>query len=239
MLAERGWENLGPFLEEGEIEALRAALAGWSERARPNAYGLLHHNLWWELPAFEALVREGRLARRVQDLLGVSRVQLFQDNLVCKLPGNPTEIQWHQDFSYWPLDRPLGLTTWLGLDDADAENGAMCFVPGSHRWGERTPADFIRGSGQPPIPGLLPLDPEAHPQELALARAGELLVHHPLVWHRSGPNLSQRPRRAWTVTWVLPEVRWRKAHAPHPYNWSLGPEEGSAVVGEGFPVFGV
>ncbi len=237
-LDERGWANLGPLLEPGELAGLRAALDGWARDATPSAYGLLHNNLWLVLPAFAALVRDGRIAGRVQRLLGVDSVQLFQDNLVWKLPGNPTEIQWHQDFSYWPLDRPAGLTTWLALDDADEERGAMAFVPGSHRWGERAPADFIRGTGQPSNPNLLPLDPDGRAVEPALARAGELIVHHPLVWHRSGPNRSAQPRRAWTATWVLPEVRWATEHAPHPFLWSLRPADGAPLQGPTFPVLG-
>ncbi len=232
---------MGTLLDAEELAALRGELEAWAQTAPVSGYGLLYHNLWRALPGFRRLVEDGRIAARVRAVLGQAGrggVVFFQDNLVCKLPGNPTEIQWHQDFSYWPLDRPLGLTTWLALDDADAPNGAMELVPGSHLEGERAPADFIRGSGQPAIPGLPPMAPEGRARAIQAARAGELCFHHPLVWHRSGGNATARPRRAWTVTWLLPEVRWSPAHAPHPYNWALQPEEGAAVRGELFPVFG-
>lgn len=234
----KGWERLGVVLEAGEVDELRQAIEAWAPTAPANEYGLLFNNLWCALPAFQRLVLDGRVAAQARAALGVEAVQLFQDNLVCKVPGNLTEIQWHQDYSYWPLDAPRGITTWLALDDADEENGALAYVPGSHLWGERAPADFIRGTGQPALPGLIPMDPEGRVTALGIARAGELLVHHPLVWHRSGPNRSARPRRAWTATWIVPGTRWALGHAPHPYTWSLRPQDGAVVEGELFPVFG-
>ena len=232
---QEGEVSLGLLIEAAELEALRIELDAWAKDAPVNAYGLLYHNLWQVLPGFRCLVENGRLAQSLMTLLQIPEIRLFQDNLVCKLPGNPTEIQWHQDYSYWPLDRPAGITAWLALDDTDAENGAMWHIPGSHHWGERAPTDFIQGSKQPLLPGLPPMDPEGRPRMLASAQAGELRVHHPLNWHRSGPNLSHRPRRAWTTTWILPEVCWAPAHAPHPYLWSLSPEQGKAL--SDFPTF--
>ena len=232
-----GWARLGVVLEPGELEALRAELDAWAPSAPTNAYGLLFHNLWWELPGFRRLVASGEIARKILDATNHNELVLFQDNLVCKLPGNPTEIQWHQDASYWPLSGWQGVTSWLCLDDADAVNGAMEHVPGSHRWGVRAPADFIRGAGQPDDSGLPPLEPEGRPRIVADARAGELLIHHPLLWHRSGPNQSSRPRRAWSVNWISPDLRWDLAHAPHPYTWALSPPDGGPVQGERFPRF--
>jgi len=235
--ARDGWSNLGPALGPSALEALRAELDAWAPGAPRNDYGLLYHNLWWVLPGFRALVEEGEIAARILDATGIDELLLFQDNLVCKLPGNPTEIQWHQDASYWPLSGWRGVTSWLCLDDADLDNGAMEHIPGSHGWGVRAPADFIRGAGQPVDPALPPLEPEGKPRITAHARAGELLIHHPLLWHRSGPNRGARPRRAWSVNWIAPDLRWDLGHAPHPYAWALRPPDGGPVEGERFPRF--
>jgi ectoine hydroxylase-related dioxygenase (phytanoyl-CoA dioxygenase family) len=235
MIPAEGFGSFGPLLEPKELEQLRGELDDWASTAVPNPYGLLHHNLWTVLPGFRRLVEDGRIATRVCDILDLDSVVFFQDNLVVKLPGNPTQIQWHQDYSYWPLDRPWGLTTWLALDPVDALNGGLRFVAGSHQWGERSPADFFEGSGQPALSGLAPLEPDQHPSVCPSVMPGELCFHHPLVWHCSGPNHRERPRRAWTATWVHPSVRWRPAHAPHPDVWRLGVQDGDMVRGPTFP----
>jgi ectoine hydroxylase-related dioxygenase (phytanoyl-CoA dioxygenase family) len=44
-------------------------------------------------------------------------------------------VQWHQDFSYWDRTGPMAhLTVHIALDDQTLENGALHWVPGSHRW---------------------------------------------------------------------------------------------------------
>lgn len=60
----------------------------------------------------------------------------------CKPPGSGKAVLWHQDGSYWPL-RPMDvLTLYLAVDAANASNGGMRVVPGSHRW----PLGVLRNS---------------------------------------------------------------------------------------------
>lgn len=234
---ERGFVSLGVVLEPAQVAALNEELDG---RALPTCeYGVLANQAWRWHRGFEALIRAGELARWARALLGTPEVVLFQDNLVWKPPGTRTPLEWHQDFSYWPLAAPAGLTFWLALDDADPENGCLHYLPGTHLEGERQPADFVRGVGQPAIPGLPPLDWERrqHQAVAAPARAGELWVHHPLTWHMSPLNCSSRQRRAWSLTWIAGDLRWDPGHAPHPFNYELGPRRGEAVQGSAFPRF--
>jgi ectoine hydroxylase-related dioxygenase (phytanoyl-CoA dioxygenase family) len=240
-LARQGFASLGQLLDPAAVAQLNAELdQRAAEGLEPCEYGILSNNAWEWHRGFEALIREGPLAAMASDLLGSPEVVLFQDNLVWKTPGTPTRLEWHQDYSYWPLSGPEGLTMWLALDDADPDNGCLHFLPGTHLLGERQPADFVRGAGQPPLPGLEPLDWERREHEAvgAPARAGELLVHHPFVWHMSPANHSTRHRRAWTLTWIRADVRWDPEHAPHPFNYQLLPERGAPVEGPRFPRFG-
>jgi ectoine hydroxylase-related dioxygenase (phytanoyl-CoA dioxygenase family) len=237
-LRERGYCALPPLVDAATLAALRADLDGLHLRdPATNAYGILRHNLWRELPAFRALLLGGALAEVARSLLGAREVVFFQDNLIWKPPGTSARLEWHQDFAYWPLDRPDGLTLWLALDDADEANGCLRYVPGTHLLGERAATDFVAGAGQPVSADLPPLDAAGCEGEAAPVRAGEALAHHPLTWHMSGPNSTPRPRRAWSLTWLSPEVRWAPAHAPHPYNYFLAPTDGAPVCGEAFPRF--
>ena len=236
-LAERGYASLGGVLDASAVAELNREL-GARDLAR-GEYGILANQAWTWHEGFAALVRGGRLAALARELLQTEEVVFFQDNLVWKPPGTTTRLEWHQDYSYWPLDAPRGVTLWLALDDADPENGCLHYLPGTHLEGERQPADFIRDAGQPPRSGLLPLDWEQREHEAvaAPARAGELLAHDPLVWHMSPVNRSALQRRAWSLTWISAEVRWAPDHAPHPFHYLLQPAPGARVEGPWFPRF--
>lgn len=248
-LRARGYCVLPPLVDAATLTALRADLEGLHLRdPATNAYGILRHNLWRDLPAFRALLLGGALAEVARALTGAQEIVFFQDNLIWKPPGTRARLEWHQDYAYWPLDRPDGLTLWLALDDADEANGCLRYVPGTHLLGERAPTDFVARaplpvSAQAVAADLPPLDAGDAEGEAAPVVAGGALAHHPLTWHMSGPNTTGsrttgRPRRAWSLTWLSPAVRWATGHAPHPYNYFLAPTDGAPVTGELFPRFG-
>jgi hypothetical protein len=229
----RGFVALGSVLEPATVAGLRRALDG-IDRA-PNPFGILRHNLWRSLGEFAAVL--GPLAGIARSALGVDEVVLFQDNLIWKPPGTTDEVRWHQDFAYWPLGSPDGVTLWIALDEATPANGCLEYVPGTHREGERSPTDFTAGSGQPGRDDLPPLDPSGRDVVAAPALPGEALLHHPLVWHRSPGNTTETDRRAFSLTWIGTGCRWDPDHAPHPYNFELRPRKGARVEGERFPRF--
>jgi ectoine hydroxylase-related dioxygenase (phytanoyl-CoA dioxygenase family) len=92
-------------------------------------------------------------------------------------------IKWHLDT---PIPEPHPLwamkanTIWL-LDDFTENNGATEVVPGTHKQLIRPKAD----------------DPMLEKQALkVIAKAGDVLVTHGLLWHRGGHNQSQHKRKA-------------------------------------------
>lgn len=91
------------------------------------------------------------------------------------------------------------LTLRLHLDDADASNGALRVLPGSHRFGRLSAA-------------------EIEEQRLKMAevvceaRAGDVLVIRPLLLHASSRATSDRPRR------VL-HVEYAGEPLPHGLKW--------------------
>lgn len=218
-------------------DAVREAFLAWvGERPATNHYGVLRNDVWRQVPALAGALDEA--AAFALALLDVDELVLFQDNVIYKPPGTTDRVEWHQDYAYWPLDRAGGTTLWIALDDADADNGCLHFLPGSHHAGERRATDFVRGTGQPARPDLPPLEVPADEAAVAMALAkGEVDAHHPLTWHFSPPNLSSRGRPAWSLTFLTPEVRWDPDHAPHPHNWRLNPEPGAALDPGVFPRF--
>ncbi|WP_425398990.1 phytanoyl-CoA dioxygenase family protein [Aeoliella sp.] len=114
-----------------------------------------------------------------------------------KLPGgHPTPP--HQDNHYFQLSPPQVVTMWLALDDIDEENGALRYVPGSHRMGRRPhQTTKVVGFSQ----GITNYGPDDHAEEqLVCMQAGDLVVHHGETIHRAEPNIaSNRQRRAFAM----------------------------------------
>lgn len=234
-LAEHGFARV-PAVAAGRLERLRGAIDGLCT-GRPGAHGHIVHDARRRSPELEAEIPA--LAAIARAALDCAELVLFQDHVIAKPPGTALEVRWHQDYAYWPLDAPAGLTLWVTCDDADDTSGCLRYLPGTHHLGERRASDFVAGAGQPGDAALPALEADDRAAEAiaAPALAGDALVHDPLVWHMSPPNRSPRWRRAWSLSFVRPEVRWAPRHCPHPFTASLGPRTGDPLDPARFPRF--
>lgn len=147
---------------------------------------------WLQNPVF------ARIAARVHP----GAVTLYRAVLFTKAPRIGSDTPWHQDAGrLWGLDHDPELQLWTALDDAPAAAGGLEVVPRSHLDGLVTP-----------LGGVIP-----NPDRVGIsvpAQAGDVVLLHNLVWHRTGPNTTEAVRRAFTVC-LLPAstrcVRTRKA----------------------------
>ncbi len=158
---------------------------------------------WLENPAFERVARAF-----IGDEIVIYRAMLFN-----KEARGGTDLPWHQDGgSFWGLSRDPELQIWTALDDAPAEAGCVEVVDGSHLGGLATP---LGGT----VPADVALRAGAEPRALPLpARAGEALLIHNYVWHRSGRNATGRPRRAFTTSYMSAATRcMRTRRAPRSF----------------------
>ena len=175
----------------------------------------------------------GQIAAHLMD---IDEVILFQDTVIWKPPSSLHRVQWHQDFSYWPLDKPNGITIWISLTNADSQNGCMSFLPHSHQWGECQPMIFTAEKASPKqcnLPRLQWEENENHKIDYPCP-SGFGAAMHPLNCHMSYANISNRDRLGWVISFVSPNVKWNPEHAVHPYNYLLDSQKGTALTGESF-----
>jgi ectoine hydroxylase-related dioxygenase (phytanoyl-CoA dioxygenase family) len=180
--------------------------------------------------AFEAQIRHATIARMAQQLLGESEsVQLFHDHIISKPAHHSSTIPWHQDYPFWPIDKPQALSCWIALDDANETTGSMHFMPEAHHEGEKPPVDFLNA---PWIWG------ERETQKVSTSlKAGDCVFHHCLAWHTSGPNQSTNPRRAFIMIMMDGSCRWDPAHSDwHPMNEHVCVEPGEHFNTDKFPI---
>ena len=151
------------------------------------------------------VVSAPRILDLVQDILGEELV-CWGSHLFAKLPGDGKEVPFHQDAIYWPLTPTRSVTLWLAIDDVDAGNAAMQFVPGSHLDGAIAHEDV--GLDGTRVLGRRALGMEARPERYVdELQAGQASLHSDLLLHGSEANTSDRRRAGFTIRFASASVR--------------------------------
>ena len=110
-------------------------------------------------------------------------------------PGSDAIGPYHQDNGYFCYQPAEALAFWIALDDVDAQNGGVVYARGSHRGGLLPhQALGIHGFSQQVAEAGEQL--QGYEEIVGVLPRGGCSVHHCLTAHRSGPNPTQRPRRA-------------------------------------------
>jgi len=147
-------------------------------------------------PLFLAWLQNPAFAPVVHAVVG-PEVAIYRATLFGKSAAGGTELPWHQDGgSFWGLDRDPELQIWTALDDAPIESGCVEVLDGSHLGGLASPL-----GGSIPRDVIDRRDADAHRLPVP-ARAGEALLIHNHLWHRSGVNTTGRPRRGFTTAYM-------------------------------------
>lgn len=171
-------------------------------------------------PLLDAVSRSAAMLAILRQLVG-PEILLFHSKLMMKAARDGSFTPWHQDFQYWQYEaqQPSQVNAMLFIDAADAANGALRFVDGSHRLGLLPPKRFASSSFSIGLDGDLDAYPEA---TLVDMTPGDVVFFGPLVIHGSGPNASDRDRRANTFAFDRPGNRL-KGELPIT-SWRLGPQ---------------
>ncbi|GIX07347.1 MAG: hypothetical protein KatS3mg115_1750 [Candidatus Poribacteria bacterium] len=162
-------------------------------------------------PILTEIARHPKIAALLRELLAED-VKLLQDMAMLKPPQVGSPKTWHQDCAYFPIEPPRVLGFWIALDQATRENGCMEVIPGTHR--EPIPHETIVEDAFPDY-GI----PKDHPvfQRTAVAvelEPGDALVFDGLLVHGTGPNRSDRPRRALQLHYVNARCRYTGRNRP-------------------------
>jgi ectoine hydroxylase-related dioxygenase (phytanoyl-CoA dioxygenase family) len=214
--ARDGFLAIERLIDDEELDRIRAAydeiLAAQSQISTDRMLGgitrqvmvpSLHHPTMNDNAALNA-------ARTVVgQLFGTSTAARTYDMLIDKPPCHPHATPWHQDAGYFATPvaaagTPItfrSVQVWLALDDVDAANGCMQFVPGRHT---EPVMEHRVAAGDPTDEGrLIELSDPAGQLDLnsvvvAALRAGGATMHLAGTPHYTGPNVtSDRRRRAY------------------------------------------
>jgi len=200
------------LLEDWQMEKLNKELAEIADPSHPShdlfyefhsnesddPNTVLFHSLghWRIKEGFHDILWNPAFVMAASQLLGNKSVRLWHDQLFCKPAHHGGVVAWHQDYSYWTCTTPIQhLTCWMGLDDANTENGCLYYVPKSHKWGlldKPALAGDMDGLMQ-----FLNNEQKSNFKPIPIEmKKGYGVFHHPLLVHGSYENKSERSRRA-------------------------------------------
>ncbi len=192
--------NISFFFEE-ESGTVSAGEGG-PKAARLNKMGHAMHDLD---PVFDAFSRTEKLAN-ASSSLGLAEPKIVQSMYIFKPPGIGGEVVCHQDSTYLYTEPESCVGFWFAIDDADAENGAMAFIPGAHKGPLRQLNS--RGADGKLATRIIDETPFGGEPILAPAQRGDLVIFHGRAPHMSAANRSSRPRHAYTLHIVDGGARW-------------------------------
>jgi hypothetical protein len=223
--ARHGWYLTKKLFTDDEVDELVAASERYyaGERSRrlpvrpprlaywePEKGNVQRHNdyVHYESDALAKLLLKPIIGAVAARLARADEIRVFQSTLIYKPPvaGEPSNIvPWHFDKHYWSSsssDRML--TAFIPFHDCDEEMGTITMVDGSHRWEEIGAADsqtrHFAERDRDELEQMLTENAAYNGVEVdkipMIIPKGHMSFHHCRTYHGSGPNRSDRPRRA-------------------------------------------
>ena len=241
--AEHGWYLSQKLFSDEEVDALLAASERFYAGNRDRSLPLRPPNLADWTPADGPVQRHNDYIHYLSDeigkvlrkplvgaaaarLAGTAEIRVFQGTLIYKppRPEEPTnQVPWHMDRHYWQTcTSERMLTAFIPFHDCGTEMGTITMVDGSHRWEEIPGDDSTRHFAQrdrAELETLLAASARHNGTEVRtlpmIIPKGHMSFHHCRTYHGSGPNLSDRPRRALSLHLQDGENRWRPYRRPN------------------------
>ena len=160
---------------------------------------------------YENVMRNSRMTDCVAELIGPA-IRFHHGKVNSKLPGTATKIKFHQDFLFQPMTNDDLITALLYIDDVTLENGPLEVVPGSHKgplyshWHN----GVFTGSVDDEIT-------EKYSKDVmkCVGKAGSVCLMHSSLLHGSAPNLSNKSRTLYIVTYYAEDaIELSQNHLP-------------------------
>ena len=163
---------------------------GW----QPSDGDVLRKNDYSSLRVDElaALIRHPAIGATAAALSGADGIRLWHDQLLRKPVGGSARVGWHTDRQYWQsCTSDDVLTAWVGFHDVDEVNGAVTFLPGSHRW-DITGLETAPARPTPTTPSSATTPTPTTPIQRSSPSSGPV---GPAAWCRRPPPHRDRDRR--------------------------------------------
>ncbi len=198
--AQDGYLFPVPALTRREADEARATLEAFEAEHGGAWPRHVHHKPHLLLTWVDGLVRHPAILDAVEDIAGPD-ILCWSSRFFLKNPHDGGFVSWHQDLPYWGLDMSEKvLTVWLALSPANRANGVMKVIPRSHNklvLHKEAAANNLLRRGQEVAVEVD--ESQAVYMELG---AGEISLHHGLIFHGSEENRSSERRIGFAIRYI-------------------------------------
>ena len=231
-LREEGYLRLGRVMSEGQLAALQQRVddltqgrirnekigfqlepAARKRMGKPKTYEWYGPSLSYRKlphmdqdPLFLEYFSHPTFCSIMRQLIG-PELFIFRAFGLLKPAHDGSPLDWHQDIDGANPDaeaRGHYYTVWTAIDGADAENGALAILSGSHRHSK------LKEEEKEQL-----VEEMAGREELLIAKPGDAFLLDQFLLHSSGPNPTSWHRRA--VTLIYHDARIQAEPRDPPY----------------------
>jgi non-haem Fe2+, alpha-ketoglutarate-dependent halogenase len=185
---------------------IRDRLEGFERQAGGPLKGDLRHKSHLLFAWLGDLVRQERIVDAIEDLYGPN-LFCWTTNFFIKEANNPAFVSWHQDSTYWGLDRPDVVTAWVALTPSNKANGAMEFIPGTHTSDQIPHRDTFAKNNLLTRGQEVAVEVDQSKAVAIELEPGEMSLHHVRLVHGSPPNPSNDRRIGFAIRYIPTSVK--------------------------------
>ena len=135
---------------------------------------------------------KGELVKNIVKKLLGKKVYLFNEQIVSKEPNTNSKFSWHQDSGYIGFEHKPYISIWLSLIDTDKNNGALSLIPTNLKKVKKPKNHIWQNSSKD-----LGITVNEKKTVLCEVASGSLIIFSSLTPHSSGPNYSNKARKAY------------------------------------------
>jgi len=146
-------------------------------------------------------VRYSSILDAVEDLHGPDLLY-WTTNFFIKEAADPAFVLWHQDSTYWGLSTPDVVTAWVAFTPATETNGAMEYIPGSHKLDQIPHRDTFAKHNLLTRGQEVMVKVDHSQRRIITLHPGEMSLHHVRLVHGSAPNPSSDRRIGFAIRYI-------------------------------------
>ena len=192
-------------MSEADAAQLRTRLEAFEKSTGGPLMGDLRHKSHLLFAWLGDLVRLQPIVDAVEDLYGPNLL-CWTSNFFIKEANNPAFVSWHQDSTYWGLDKPDVVTAWIAFTPSKAANGAMEFIPGTHTKDQIPHRDTFAKDNLLTRGQEVAVDVDPKEAATITLQPGEMSLHHVRLVHGSPPNPSNDRRIGFAIRYIPTSV---------------------------------
>jgi phytanoyl-CoA hydroxylase len=188
-IARKSAEAASLASDRGAFNLEKVGDESFNRRATAKRPGMLRkiQAAVFEVPKVREVFTSTAMLDCMEDLMGPD-IYYHSSKVMFKPAGGGAPKPWHQDAAYWTQYASKQITVWIAIHDANAENGCVWAIPGSHKLGlvPHSEMELQVKDAQIDISKAIPVP----------VKPGGLLIFHSLVLHMSHKNTSTQDRWA-------------------------------------------